>query len=81
MRLRQPIETFIKLKWLGQKNQLYDVLRELKNKGLIGNSYEDLAVILKQHVDKFQHTSLSTIQKEMSKNKRPPKNKRVNLDI
>jgi hypothetical protein len=77
----ETIDTFIKLKWVGQKNQLYDVLRGLKNKGLIGNSYEDLAVILKQNVEIFQHTSLSTILKEIGKDKRPPKNKRVDLDI
>lgn len=74
-------DTLIKLKWLGQKNQLYDVLRELKNRGLIGNSYEDLAVILRQNVDVFQNTSLSTIQKEMGKDKRPPKNKRIDLNF
>jgi hypothetical protein len=73
------VNSIIKLRWLGQKNQLYDVLRELKGKGFVGNSYEDLAVFLKQNVDAFKNTSLSTIQKEIGKDKRPPKNKRINL--
>jgi hypothetical protein len=76
-------ETFdksIKLKWQGQKNQLYDVIRTLKSKGLIGNSYEELAVFIRQNIDSFQNTALSTIQKEVGKNKRPPKAKRINLD-
>lgn len=74
------IDTLLKLKWQGQKNQLYDVIRALKSKGLIGNSYEELAVFIKQNIDLFQNTALSTIQKEIGKNKRPPKSKRINLD-
>lgn len=76
----ETIDILLKLKWQGQKNQLYDVIRILKNKGLIGNSYEELAVFIKQNIDSFQNTALSTIQKEIGKNKRPPKGKRVNLD-
>jgi hypothetical protein len=67
--------------WRGQKNQLYDVLRQLKDKDLLANSYEDLAVFIKQNVDIFKNTSLSTIQKELGKDKRPPKNKRLNIDL
>ncbi|HEV7329983.1 MAG TPA: hypothetical protein VGN63_02990 [Flavisolibacter sp.] len=70
----------IKLKWKGQKNQLYDVLRILKGKGMLLNSYEDLAAFLKQHVDIFAETNLSTILKEIGKDKRPPKGRRIEID-
>ena len=71
----------IKIKWSGQKNQLYDVLRILKEeKKLIENSYPDLAVFLKQTFEGFENTALSTIQTELQRDKRPPKGKRVNLD-
>lgn len=75
----EAINKLIKLKWTGQKNQIYSILRELKNKGFIENSYEDLAVFLKQNVDSFQNTSISTIIKEIGKDKKPPKNKRIEL--
>jgi hypothetical protein len=71
----------VKLIWKGQKNQLYDVLRQLKREDLIGNSYEELATFLREHVNIFRDTMLSTVTKEIGKEKRPPKARRVNLQI
>lgn len=75
------IESTIKLKWAGNKNQLYDIIRQLKKANLITNSYEDLAVFIKSNVLVFTDTELSTITKEIGKDKRPPKARRVDLDI
>jgi len=74
------VATIPKLKWKGQKNQLYDVLRQLKEKELIGNSYEDLAVFIKANVDAFRDTELSTISKQMGRPQKLPKNRRIKLD-
>lgn len=68
-----------KLKWSGQKNQLYEVLRKLKEDGFILNSYNELADFLIQCVIPFQNTSKETIEKELKKKKPLPKNKRVNI--
>lgn len=76
-----PESNTIKLKWTGNKNQLYDIIRQLKKANLISNSYEDLAVFIKSNVSVFTDTELSTITKEIGKNKRPPKVRRVDLDI
>lgn len=77
----------VKLKWKGSKTQFYDILRQLKSlenidgEKLITNSYEDLAFYLKMNVDVFSDTALSTITKEIGKNKRPPKNRRIDISI
>lgn len=70
----------IKLNWLGQKNQLYYVIRLLKEKGLLGNSYEEIALFLKTSVDQFQDTALSTITKAIGKETTLPKSRRINID-
>ena len=59
-----PSTTNIKLKWEGQKNQLYQVLRDLKEQELISNSYNQLADFLIQNVIPFQNNSKETIEKE-----------------
>ncbi|TDW96186.1 protein kinase family protein [Dinghuibacter silviterrae] len=69
-----------KLKWKGQKNQLYYVLRLLKNKDLIANSYEELSVFLQTNVDVFKDTSLSTITKQLARPQKLPKARRIDLD-
>jgi hypothetical protein len=69
----------IQLHWTGQKNQLYHVLRQLKSQGLIMNSYEELAFFIKNNVNIFNQTSLSTITKELGKSKPLPKHKRLPL--
>jgi len=69
-----------KLKWKGQKNQLYEVLRKLKEKEWLDNSYEELAVFVKTHVDVFSNTALSTINKEMGRPQNLPKSRRIDLD-
>ena len=69
------------IKWDGNNNQLYDVIRQLKKRGLIISSYADLAIFLKKNIDKLEHTALSTIQKELERGQRPTKARRVNLDL
>jgi hypothetical protein len=69
----------IKLNWKGQKNQIYQVLRELKEQEFIANSYNELADFLIQNVIPFQNTSKETIEKELKKKKALPKNKRVKI--
>ncbi len=69
----------IKLNWKGQKNQIYQVLRELKEQELITNTYNELADFLIQNVIPFQNTKKETIEKELKKKKPLPKNKRVRI--
>lgn len=69
----------ILLHWNGNKNQLYDVIIQLKQQGQIKNSFTDLAVFLKFNFDNFSKTSLSTIETELQRGKRPAKGKRINL--
>jgi hypothetical protein len=69
------------LKWIGKNNQLYDVIRQLKKKGILLNSYPELALFLKSTIDKLEHTALSTIQKELEKEKRPIKPRRIDLEL
>lgn len=73
--------TIIKIKWKGQKNQLYSVLRQLKNEHeLISNSYNELADFIKLYVTGFESTSKETIEKELKKNNTLPKAKRVKIE-
>jgi hypothetical protein len=70
-----------KLKWIGAKNQLYNVLRQLKNEyGLITNSYNELADFLMEHVTGFENTKKETIEKELKKKQPLPKSKRININ-
>jgi hypothetical protein len=71
----------IKLNWLGNNNQLYDIFRQLKIKELISNSYTELADILNRYVLQLEKTSLSTIGKQIGKDKRPSKKNRIDLHI
>jgi len=78
---KREIAPLVKIKWDGQKNQLYDVIRQLKEReNKILNSYTDLAVFLKTNFEMFDNTSLSTIETELQRGKRPPKRRRINLD-
>lgn len=70
----------LKLKWSGQKNQLYNVLRQLKDRGLILNSYNNLADFLIQNVTGFEETKKETITKEIQRNIPIPKSKRFTVD-
>lgn len=70
-----------RLKWKGQKNQLYSVFRQLKDADLITNSYEELAWFIHHHVEQFQQNAISTIVKEISRPGQPAKNKRINLEL
>lgn len=69
-----------KLIWKGKKNQLYNVLRQLKNLDLIGNSYNNLADFLIDNVSGFEDTSKGTIEKEINKKKELPKPRRINIE-
>jgi len=69
-----------KLKWEGQKNQLYDVIRQLKKKELIANSYMEIATFICQNLEGFE-TNFPTVLKEIQKDERPAKNKRIDLDL
>lgn len=81
MQANAPIVDYRKkLVWKGQKNQLYSVLRQLKNDHeLIGNSYNSLADFLIQNVTGFENTSKETIEKELKKRNPLPKGKRINV--
>jgi len=71
----------LKLKWTGNKNQLYSVIRQLKNDfELITNSYNELAEFLISNVTGFENTSKETVEKELKKDKQPPKPRRVNIN-
>ncbi|OLY91219.1 hypothetical protein SAMN05444008_11293 [Cnuella takakiae] len=76
----QSSNQFIKLNWLGQKNQIYQVLRKLKQDGLIGNSYNELADFLIQNVVGFHNTKKETVEKELKRGDLPKKGKRIDLD-
>ena len=76
-----PKEGKTKLIWNGQKNQLYSVLRQLKeDRGLIGNSIESLAEFLIQNVTGFEATKKNTIETEYKRNKLIRKDKRIKID-
>lgn len=72
---------FIKLKWNGNKNQLYSVIRQLKiDHEKLTDSNEVLAKFIKQSFISFSSTQLSTILKELSKNKKLPHRNRISVD-
>jgi hypothetical protein len=71
----------IKLNWLLNNNQLYMLFKELKRIGAINNTFEQLSIILKQNVVQLSETSKSTILKEISRDAKPPKNKRITIII
>lgn len=63
------------LKWKGQRNQLYSVIRQLKLEyQMFDETYEELAKFLKQSFSFFNETKLSTILKELSKDHTLPEN-------
>lgn len=63
------------LKWKGQRNQLYSVIRQLKLEyQMFDETYEELAKFLKQSFSFFNDTKLSTILKELSKDHTLPEN-------
>lgn len=63
------------LKWKGQKNQLYSVIRQLKLEyQMFDETYEELAMFLKQSFSCFNETKLSTILKELTKDHTLPEN-------
>lgn len=69
-----------KLQWKGQKNQIYNVLRQLKDYDLIANSYNSLADFLIQNVTGFEDTKKETIETEFKRNKDLPKPKRIKIE-
>lgn len=69
-----------KITWNGANNQLYDVIRQLKKKDLIANSYLEIASFICLNFEGFE-TNFSTVLKEIQKDERPTKNKRINLDL
>lgn len=83
-KIQQNQEIFssnVKLQWKGQKNQLYNVLRQLKEDyELIGNSYNDLAEFIKFNVIGFENTKKGTIEKELPKKESLPKPKRIKIE-
>jgi hypothetical protein len=88
LRIKNLIEEFavtvqpnkIKLQWIGQKNQIYNVLRQLKDYDLIANSYNSLADFLIQNVTGFEDTKKETIETEFKRNKDLPKPKRIKIE-
>lgn len=75
----------LQLKWKGQKNQLYSLIRQIKlEHQMLDETYEDLAIFLKQSFSFFNETKLSTILKELNKDHTLPENlakkKRMQVD-
>ncbi len=76
----------VKLKWVLQKNQLYHVLRQLKEDyKAIDMPYTEIADFIKQNVAGFSETSKDTILKELRKNLNDtnnfPRNKRIKIKL
>lgn len=69
------------LKWDGSKSQLYSLFKQLKEKKLISNSYEELASFIMNNVESFNNNKLSTITAEIKRNKNLTKGKRIYLII
>lgn len=69
-----------KLKWNASNIQLYDVIRQLKKKELISNSYVEIAGFICQNFEGFE-SNYSTVLKEIQREQRPPKNKRIDLNL
>jgi hypothetical protein len=70
-----------KLNWKGNKNQLYSVLRQLKEMDLIGNTYDELVDFLHANVIGFETANKDTTRGALNKKSALPKAKRINLDI
>lgn len=72
-------ENRVKLKWNGDKKALYRDIRELKRKNgknglpVISNSYEEIAQFLRQNVEGFENTTISTVLGALKKNDPPKK--------
>ena len=72
----------VKLKWVGQNNQLYSVLRQLKNDHkLISNTYDSLVDFLIQNVSGFTPDKRDTYLREIKKSNALPHSKRVGLTV
>jgi hypothetical protein len=70
-----------KIKWTGQKNQLYSVIRQLKiDHELIKNSFNELAEFIISNFTGFENTKKETVEKELKKNSQLPKNKRIKIE-
>ena len=83
-----PIIPEVKLQWNGAADTLYDVFRQLKNhhlpdgSALVEDSYDKIAVFIKQSFTGFDGVEVSTIRGQLTKNKRPKKSfNRVDLDF
>lgn len=68
-----------KIRWAGNNNQLYDIIRQLKNRDLILNSNHEIAGFLKYTFNVFENVSISTIEKELGREHNLPKAKRIDL--
>jgi hypothetical protein len=75
----QTFENRVKLKWNGDKKALYQDIRELKRKNgknglpVLSNSYEEIAQFLRQNVEGFDNTTISTVLGALKKNDPPKK--------
>jgi hypothetical protein len=82
---QEPKSDRVKLRWTGQKNQLYGVIQQLKENELISNTYNQIADFLKENVIPFHSASKENIEKELKKDFNKPENlakgKRIKLDL
>jgi hypothetical protein len=78
---QKNIDLKIKLKWRGDKTQMYHVIRQLKSNNVLVSSYEDIGLFLIQNIDKFDGSELSTVINELQKKKydKIPHSKRIDL--
>ncbi len=79
----------ITIQWNGQKNVLADIFRQLKGinnkegkdgEPLISNSYEEIAVFLKENFSCYIDTELSTILTTLKKGDRPNTTRRIIIE-
>ena len=62
-----------KLRWKGSQKQLFSVLRQLKDKGYLMNSFDELAEFLILNVEGNEHLKTHSLSKNIQKRDEPKK--------
>jgi hypothetical protein len=82
----KALSTPIKINWQGQSNSLIYLFRQLKlnfnkdNEPLVSNSYDDLAIFLKENFSCFNDVKITTIVRQLMQPQKPKKtSKKIEL--
>lgn len=75
------IEPRASIIWKGQKNQLYHVLRQLKDAEFIISTYDELVDFMHDAITIFQNSNKETTRAAFKRNDQPPKPRRIKLDL